>query len=170
MHAPRRFRPSAFGDAGGRQAETPSDWLYLHANEFWFDDAKYLFLILGGAGLQTVYRPDGTVSAKFFPAGAAATDQVVNTLRARGRRATAAEVEALKSGTSRPAVTVQSAPTFTVADAPAAATPAKKRRRVKPKALAIYERTWFPFAVGGAALLVVGGIVLALKARKPGAA
>jgi hypothetical protein len=171
MHT-RRFRSSVYGDAGGRQAESPTDWLYLHANQFWFDDAKYLFVILGGAGLQTLYRPDGTVSATFFAAGKPETDRIVTILRTRGRQATQAEVMALKDGggrTAAPAPTVETAPTFTLPGAPAAPTaPAKKKRRMKPKPLAIYERAWFPFAVGGGVLALIA--LFAVAMRKRGAA
>ena len=168
MHT-RRFRPSVYGDAGGRQAESPSDWLYLHANEFWFDDAKYLFVILGGAGLQTIYRPDGTVLSKFFAAGKPETDQIVTALRSRGRRASPAEIAALKEGVAKraaaPTPTVETAPTFTLPGAPVAPTvPAKKKkRRVKPKPLAIYQRSWFPFAVGGGVLALLALFALSRK-------
>jgi hypothetical protein len=170
----RRFRSSVYGDAGGRQAESPTDWLYLHANQFWFDDAKYLFLILGGAGLQTLYRPDGTVTAKFFAAGTPETDRIVTVLRNRGRQATQAEVMALKDGAGKraaaPTPTVETAPTFTLPGAPAApaTAPAKKKRKVKPKPLAIYQRAWFPFAVGGGVLALLA--LFALSMRKRGAA
>ena len=180
MHT-RRFRPSAYGDAGGRQVETASDWLYLHANEFWFDDTKYLFVILGGAGLQTLYRPDGTVLAKFFAAGKPETDQIVTALRSRGRRATPAEIAALKEGVGKassapassapastaPAFIAESGPTFTLPGAPTAPTaPAKKKkRRVKPKSLAIYQRSWFPFAVGGGVLALLALFAVSMRKR-----
>jgi len=171
MHAPHRFRPSTYGDPASR-VESPSDWLYLHANEFWFDDSGYLFVILGGAGLQTLYAPTGQVSAKFFARGDAVTNTVVDVIRSRGRRATEAEVAALKAGATTPttpttptATTATTATTFTIAQ-DAAPQPKKKKRRIKSKAPVLYERAWFPFAVGGAAIVVVGLIAVALRGRR----
>jgi hypothetical protein len=168
-YARPHFR-SSYGDAGGAGArENPTTaWLYAHQSEFWFDDAGWVFLILGGAGLQTVYAPTGQTSAKFFPAASA--DQIVNVLRSRGRRAAEWELASLKAG--RPVFQSAAAPAASVATfnlpaalAPAAAaTPGKKPR--KPKPLAIYQQPWFPFAVGGAAIsvLIVVGLLTRPKA------
>lgn len=168
-YARPHFR-SSYGDAGGAGArENPTTaWLYGHQSEFWRDDAGWVFLILGGAGLQTVYAPTGQTSAKFFPAASA--DQIVNVLQSRGRRVADWELASLKAG--RP-VFQSAAPAASVATfaLPAAltapgepATPGKKPR--KPKPLAIYQQPWFPFAVGGAAIsvLIVVGLLMRPKA------
>jgi hypothetical protein len=140
--------------------------LYLHANELWFDDSGYLFVILGGAGLQTLYAPTGQVSAKFFARGDATTNTVVDVIRSRGRRATEAEVAALKAGATTPtATTATTATTFTIPPE-AAPQPKKKKRRIKAKAPVLYQQAWFPFAVGGAAIVVVGLIAVALRGRR----
>ena len=165
-HARPYFRPS-YGDAGGAGASTDptTAWLYAHQNEFWFDDAGYVFLILGGTGLQTVYTPAGQTSAKFFPAASA--DQIVNVLQRRGRRVADWELASLKAGrpvfqSVAPAASVA---TFTL---PAALTatpsePTKKPRKAAP--VALYQRAWFPFAVGGAALVVLGIVAVALRPK-----
>jgi len=167
-HARPYFRPS-YGDAGGAGASTnpTTAWLYAHQSELWGDDAGWVFLILGGTGLQTVYAPTGQTSAKFFPAASA--DQIVNVLQSRGRRVADWELASLKAG--RP-VFQSAAPAASVATfalpaalAPAAATPGKKPPR-KPKPLKLYQQPWFPFAVGGAALsvLIVVGLLMRPKA------
>jgi len=163
------FRPSAFGDAGGRQAETSTDWLLLHANEFWRDDAGYVFLILGGAGLQSVYTPTAQLSAKFFPAAGASTPQVVSVLKSRGRKVTPAELEQLKAGRAVFAPAAPVMQTFTAPASPIATVDAavadskkpKKRKRAAPTPF--YRKSWFPLALGGGAAVA---IILALVVRR----
>lgn len=163
------FRPS-YGDAGGAGASSnpTTDWLYAHRNEFWFDDAGYVFLSLGPAGIQTVYTPAARTLAKFYaPADAG---PIVDVLRSRGRRVADWELAALKAGravfTAGPTAAV-SAATF-APPASVIATAAAPQRRAASKAAAMtpfYQRAWFPFAAGGVALLLLIGIGVATRPR-----
>lgn len=158
------YASTIFGDAGGGSSSISSEqqWLASHANETWADDAGYVFLILGASGLQTLYKPDGSVYAKFFGPTDAATRKIVDTLQRRGRRISSEEIQRQRSaGTTVSLPAIPSMPTF-VASTPTqqAAVPADSGKKKPPrrKKKAFYEQTWFPFVVGGSALLIIVGI------------
>jgi hypothetical protein len=169
MAMPRLHFRSAYGDAGGAGASSNplTDWLYAHRNEFWFDDAGYVFLILGPTGLQTVYTPAARPLAKFYPAASAGP--IVDVLRSRGRRAADWELAAVKAG--RPVFAATRTPTRTAAPAtvtvfapPAAAAP--RGESAEATLLPFYQRAWFPFAAGGAALVLLIGVTMAVRSRR----
>jgi hypothetical protein len=184
----RRFRPSAYyGDAGGagaRSSDPTTDWTVLHGNELWLDDSGYVFLVFPTTGaadprLQVLYRPDGSQPGKVYLANDPLLPTIVDNLRTRGRKATAADIERYKGmattrmsggggGGAAPAASfTTSAP---APQAPAAPAPKKgrKRRKVKPAGgpLAIVKKTWFPYAVGGVALLGILVVTMLVKARR----
>jgi hypothetical protein len=185
MHT-RRFRPSAYyGDAGGAGARSESsDWTILHGNETWIDDSGYVFLVFPTTGptdprLQVLYRPDGTQPGKVYFANDPLLPTIVDNLRTKGRRATPEDIERYKSmattrmsgggGSAAPAASfTTSAPAPAAPAAPGAPAPKKKRRKVKAPSgpLAIVKKTWFPFAVGGVALLALGIVAVVIKSRR----
>lgn len=184
----RRFRSSAYyGDAGGagaRSSDPTTDWTVLHGNEMWLDDSGYVFLVFPTTGasdprLQVLYRPDGSQPGKVYFANDPLLPTIVDTLRSKGRKATAADIERYKGmaesrrsgGGAAPAVTFTTAPMPPVTPAaPGAPAPKKgrKRRKVKPAGgpLAIIKKTWFPYAVGGVALLGILVVTMLVKARR----
>lgn len=185
MHT-RRFRSSAYyGDAGGAGARSESsDWTILHGNELWIDDSGYVFLVFATTGptdprLQVLYRPDGTQPSKVYFANDPLLPRIVDALRTKGRKASPADIERYRGmatarmsgggGSAAPAATFTAfAPAAPpVMPAPLATTqkPAKQKGRRKKKT-PLYKRTWFPFAVGGAVLLTLGIVAVAVKSRR----
>jgi hypothetical protein len=184
----RRFLPSSYGDAGGAGARTELSatdaWTVARGNKLWLDASGHVFLIFpttapSAPRLQVLYRPDGSQPGKVIFGNDPALPRIVETLRTQGREATSADIERYKAmATARmtPAASTAVAPAATfvlpesatpTAPAAAGAVPKKgKKRRVKAKPPALYRRSWFPFAVGGIALLVVGIIAVAMRARR----
>lgn len=180
----RRFLPSSYGDAGGAGARTEVSatdaWTLARGNKLWLDGSGYVFLIFPTTAataprLQVLYRPDGTQPGKVYFGNDPALPGIVEELRRRGREATPADIERYKGmATARmtPTTAIAPAATFVLPEATAPAAPGEpapkkgKKRRVKAKPPALYRRSWFPFAVGGIALLVVGIIAVAMKARR----
>jgi hypothetical protein len=184
----RRFRPSAYyGDAGGagaRSSDPTTDWTVLHGNELWLDNSCNVFLVFPTTGptdprLQVLYRPDGSVPSKIYFANDPALPGIVDNLRTQGRKATPADIERYKAmatarmsggGGSAPAATFTTAPAPEAPAAPAqpGAAPKKKRRKVKAAGgpLAIVRKTWFPYAVGGVALLGLLVVTMLIKSRR----
>jgi len=182
MRAPLvHFRPSAYGDAGGAGRSTdlsPTDaWVLANANRILIDDAGYVFLIFPGTGsnarIQVLYRPDGSQPGKVYAGSEAAFPRVVEALRTKGRVATSAELDAYKamaiSGTTTtvaPTSTFQLPATVT-GTAPIAQPGAKPKAKRKKKALVpLTQQTWFPYAVGGVALLLLLGIGLTVRSAR----
>jgi len=185
MHT-RRFRSSAYyGDAGGAGARSEaSDWTILHGNELWIDDSGYVFLVFATTGptdprLQVLYRPDGSVPSKVYFANDPLLPRIVDALRTKGRKASPADIERYKGmatarmsgggGSAAPApVFTTSAPAAPAAIPQPGAAPKKKRRKAKAPSgsLSIVKKTWFPFAVGGVALLALGIVAVVIKSRR----
>jgi hypothetical protein len=180
----RRFRPSAYyGDAGGSGATRSGtdEWTIQHGNEVWIDDAGYVFLIFATTGpkdprVQILYRPDGTQPSKVYFANDPALSRVVDALRTKGRKATQAELDGYKALASTPRA---AAPTAFTASIPAMPTvtgtasaqqPVKQKGRWVKKRTPFYKQTWFPFAVGGVALVLLVSVGLVVRSGRRGVA
>jgi hypothetical protein len=151
-----------------------------NANRILIDDAGYVFLIFPGTGsnarIQVLYRPDGSQPGKVYMGSEAAFPRVVEVLRTKGRVATSAELAAYKamatSGTASVTTTVAPTSTFRLpatvtGTAPAAATVTKAKAKRKKKALVpLTQQTWFPYAVGGVALVLLVGIGLVVRSAR----
>jgi LPXTG-motif cell wall-anchored protein len=158
-------------------ADEAADWRTVHSGEFWVDPKGYVFIILGRFGLQSYRDPKAQSVSQLWATDRADTvdelQKISNLLAKAGRQATADEVKQVGDGVAvfssgvpnlptAPSAAPAYAPTLSQPPAPAGG---KKRKRRKPKKLPLYRQTWFPFAVGGVALLLLGGVILA-KRRK----
>lgn len=179
MHT-RRFRPSAYYGA----AEDPFDWLEKAKKRAVITPAGNVYGIAGEGGaypagtIVWLYDTKGQPQKVPFPPDHPEYTQTLQVLVEKGRIVSVREGTEFANSRRPTADAPAAAPAaaFTTS-APAPAAPAapgapapkkKKRRKVRAPGgpLAIIKKTWFPFAVGGVALLAIGVIALVIKSRR----
>ena len=179
MHT-RRFRSSAYYGA----AEDPFDWLEKAKKRAVITPAGNVYGIAGEGGaypagtIVWLYDTKGQPQKVPFPPDHPEYTQTLQVLVEKGRIVSVREGTEFANSRRPTANAPAAAPavTFTTsAPAPAApaapaqpgAAPKKKRRKVRREGpLAIIKKTWFPFAVGGVALLAIGVIAVIVKSRR----
>lgn len=191
-HAHTRFQPSAFGDAGGAGSRTEDRyadekaWLQQNSSSgrtlgAWADSTGHVFVPLGPSGVLLAFSPDAKPVNRSWlfsrPEDVEDLVRIVAQLRRVNRRVSQDEYDRIGKGEPvlRAAVraVAPSAPSsgFSASIPPTAAgeslTPkqGKKRRRRPQRKLPIYQRTWFPFAVGGGILALVAIVALTMRGR-----
>lgn len=167
------FRPS-YGDpveerireagASGK-ALSPGQWLLLHKGENWADDAGYVFTLIDATRIKLTYTPAGRATDKRFTLGDGKAEAILSTLQAKGRRVPGSEMNTLlsisKSKAATPAFVASPMPEVA---APLAPAPTSPQRRPAPQP--VYKRAWFPLAVAGGGLALLGVIAVVLRSRK----
>ena len=170
-----RFRPTL-----GATDVDPFDWLDRARGEAVITKKGNVYVVVGEGNqwnnpvnsIRWTYRADGSritdhVRTPSHPEYSELLQGLIKNGRiVSGQEATAflASRKAVKAPTISTAPTTS--PTFTLpgAPAPAAATKPRRKRQRQQVSTPIYRRTWFPFAAGGAALVLV--LLVATTLRK----
>ena len=192
-HALTRFQPSAFGDAGGSDARTEDRfadqkaWLQQNSSTgstlgAWADATGHVFVPLGAAGVLLAFSPDAKPVNRSWlfsrPEDVDDLVRIVAQLRRVNRRVSQDEYNrigkgepVLKAGARPASVVSGGGGGFTASIPPTAAgesltAPKKGKKRRRPqKKLPLYQRTWFPFAIGGGVLAVIAIVAFAMRKR-----
>jgi hypothetical protein len=182
----RRFRASTPYGA----ADDPFDWLEKAKGKAVITPAGNVYGIAAAGGsypastIVWLYDPQGQTKRMPFPPDHPDYTKTLMVLVEKGRIVSVREgTEYANARRAAPAPTPAPArPTAVAVAVPAAPpppTPApvekkmKRRRRGLPRVrgpLALLTKPWFPFAVGGVLLLIVGGIAYAMKRKSAGVA
>jgi len=192
-HALTRFQPSAFGDAGGAGARTEDRfadqkaWLRQNSStgtvlRVWADGSGHVFVPLGESGVLLAFTPDAKPVNRSWlfsrPEDVADLVRIVDQLRRVNRPLSQDEYNrigkgepVLKAGARPASVVSGGGGGFTASIPPTAAgesltAPKKGKKRRRPqKKLPLYQRTWFPFAIGGGVLAVIAIVAFAMRKR-----